>query len=217
MIPIIIQDNFFKYPEKVLKLCNSCNFDKSTNGSWPGLRSINLHQIDYNFFKIFHSKVFSILYPYNHSKLEYSAGTVFQKINGNNYQNEGWIHNDPNEITIIVYLSKHEDCGTSFWEPKLFETNIHNEKKQNVYLNKLPKEEEPKYLKENNDQFTKILDVKSKFNRALIFDAKKFHSANKFNDPNDASDRLTLISFVDKLTIKGDGFKLGTLESMRID
>jgi len=217
MIPIIIEDNFFKDPKKVLKLCDECDFEKSSDGRWPGVRSKLLHKINLDFFKIFHSKIFALLYPYHYQHIDYAALSSFQKVDGNTYKNEGWVHTDPGEITAIVYLSKHEDCGTSFWESKLFEAPIHNDKKESIYLNKLPKQEELKYLNENNNQFTKILDVKSKFNRAIIFDAKKLHSASKFTDMSAESERTTLISFINGIKVKNDVFKSGVLESKRVD
>ncbi len=134
------------------------------------IRSKLLHKVDVDFFKIFHSKIFALIYPYHYQHIEYAAYSSFQKVDGDTYKNEGWVHTDPGEITAIVYLSKHEDCGTSFWESKSFEAPIHNDKKENVYLNKLPKEEELKYLKGDSSKIREELNWKPEYTFETLMD-----------------------------------------------
>tara|TARA_R100001591_G_scaffold104837_1_gene112638 strand:+ start:901 stop:1554 length:654 start_codon:yes stop_codon:yes gene_type:complete len=217
MIPTIIVDNFFTNPNKVLEIYKNCQFGTAGDGSWPGERSKPLHETHFEFFQFLHKKIFTIIYPGDHEFFDYNATTHFQRVNGDKYFNEGWVHNDPNEITAIVYLSEHENCGTSFWERKEYQELIHIDKKEQVYLNKLSFDEEKKFLEENNNQFKKNLDVNSKFNRLILFDAKKFHSANSFYDEKIKGPRLTLITFIDTLNIRGKTLKSPILENLRID
>jgi hypothetical protein len=215
MIPTLIVDNFFKDPKKILDLSNKCSFLKDTEGRWPGKRTNLLHEVNNNFFQLFHKKIFSLLYPNFYEKLTWSAGTYFHKINGKEHDHEGWVHNDSSEFTAIVYLSDHEDCGTSLWEPKDFHRNLNEDKKNLMYQNKISNFEGMAYLKENNNQFKKILTVQSKFNRLLVFDSKAYHSAEKFTDPNCEQDRLTLITFVFDFRSPEINLKYPILECMR--
>jgi hypothetical protein len=216
MIPTLIVDNFFQNPKKILALLNECYFLKDPEGKWPGERSEPLHETHSNFFEFFHKKIFSLLYPNLYEKIIWNASTYFQKINGEERDHEGWVHNDSGEFTAIVYLSDHEDCGTSLWEPKKFHRNLNEDYKKMMYQNKISNVEGIPYLKENNDQFKKILTVPSKFNRLLVFDSKAYHSAEKFTDPNCEQDRLTLITFCFSFSSPEISLKYPILECMRI-
>lgn len=217
MIPTLIVDNFFKNPEKVLNLSNKCSFEKDPEGKWPGTRSNFLHNINYNFFNLFHKKIFALLYPNNFQDITFTASTTFQKIDGKVYNNDGWVHNDPCELTAIVYLSHHNDCGTSLWEPKLYETAINSEQKIKFHKEELSSVDAKSFLEENNSLFNKTLTIKSKFNRLLLFDSRIYHSAEKFYDPNFTNDRLTIISFIDNFKGNTNNLKNPLLESMRLE
>jgi hypothetical protein len=199
--PTICLDNFFNNPLKVVEFSKTLEFFKDDKGTWPGQRSKALHEIDLNFFNSFGSKVMSILYP-NIEKITYNCSLVFQKIS-NTYINEGWVHNDPNDLTCIVYLSSHKNCGTSIYDSKkVCSSFVNTEKKENMYIKNLLSEEK-KYLTENNNQFEETIIIKSKFNRVLMFDAAQFHAAQKFLEDNISEDRLTLIGFFNNIYFPG--------------
>ena len=193
--PTICLDNFFNDPFKVLNFSKTLEFFKDKEGAWPGERTRHLHEIDFNFFNYFGSKVMSILYP-NVKELKFNCSLSFQKIQ-NSYTNNGWVHSDIgcSDFTCIVYLSHHKNCGTSIYDQKKLgcsELNTKNKKEsytKNLFL------KEDKYLEENNNQFEESIIIKSKFNRLIIFDSAQFHSAQKFTEKDILEERLTLIGF----------------------
>jgi hypothetical protein len=213
IIPTIILDNFFRYPEKIVDFAKSLNYAESNDGRWPGKRSGLIHEIDPIFFNEFCRKVMKTLWPVEGDNFFYQCNLMFQSI-PNVYPNDGWIHQDSDQITAIVYLSKHKECGTSIFEPRFHKTTFANttEKKQ-IYINKDFKNEK-KLLKENNEQYEETISVKSRFNRIIIFDSNQIHSAQKFLEKDISDDRLTLIGFFNN--IHGNGIKFHASENNRI-
>lgn len=218
MTPTIVTDNFLKYPNKLLEFSKQCTFSKDSIGKWPGERSDHLHNIDNNLFSFLHKKIFSILYPEHYENIVYLASSCFQKINGNNYNHEGWVHNDDCLLTVILYLSNHNNCGTSLWEPKQFiKEPINSKEKEKMYKGEITTKDGLPYLKENNNLFNKTLTINSKFNRLLIFDSKTYHSAESFKDVNCDEDRLTFISFIHNFHHPKTNLKNPILENIRLD
>ena len=70
------------------------------------------------------------------------------------------------------------------------------------------------HLKNNNDQFEETINIKSKFNRFIMFDAAQFHAAQKFTENNVAEDRLTLIGFFNNIYFPG--IKYNGIEHKRL-
>ena len=197
--PTMSLDNFFEDPDKIVKFANSFEFKQDPNGKWPGKRTDLLHVLDPVFFNFFSAKVLSILYPMNFGDMSYKVRLYFQKIS-NDHVNNGWIHTDySSEVTAIVYLSKHKECGTSLFKCKNPYPKILNVlEKEKTYLNKDFKEEK-KYLDENNNQFEETISLKSRYNRLVMFDSSEFHAAQKFKENNVKEDRMTLIGFFDSI------------------
>jgi hypothetical protein len=195
--PTICIDDFFEDPLSVKNFADTLNFKKNPEGRWPGERTEFLHNINNEFFNFTTKKVMSILFPMNYKKLTWKASQMFQRINGNIYNNFGWVHTDHEEFTSIIFLSNHKQCGTSlFKKKKIMSKVINSEFKQEYYKNtEKIKTEEEKYLKENNDQFEKTLTLNSRFNRLILFDSSNFHAAEKYGEEKINEDRLTLITF----------------------
>jgi hypothetical protein len=203
--PFICVDNFFEDPLKVKEFAYSLKYFKSPEGRWPGLRTEYMHEVNYNFFNYTTKKIISLIYPINSRDATWFAEQTFQRIPGNLFKNKGWIHTDANyEFTAIIYLSDHKNCGTSIYKPKnLGAVPINEQRKRERYLNinEKTEKEEKEFLKENNDQFEKTLEVPSIFNRLIIFDAANFHAAENFHNENIKEDRLTLITFFKNIQI----------------
>lgn len=208
--PTICLDNFFNDPLKVVEFSKTIEFFKDKEGEWPGERTRPLHEIDINFFNFVSCKILSILYP-NISSFKFNCGLFFQKIQ-NNFSNSGWIHSDINvsDFTCIIYLSSHKNCGTSIYDQKKLGCYpLNNENKKEVYTKNLFLEEN-KYLEENNNQFEESINIKSKFNRLIMFDSAQFHSAQRFTEKNVLEERLTLIGFFSNIyfpNIKQNGIQ----------
>ena len=222
LIPTLVFDNFFNYPDKIVEFANSLDYDETANESWddgaaakglyPGVRSKNLLEIDSHFFNYVNFKLLASLYPSPQLQVSYNATTMFQKISSL-YTQKGWVHQDVgHDLTFIVYLSKHKECGTSIFEPKTHSMHkIHSDKKNKNYKNKQFNDDH--YLNENNSKFEETINIKSRFNRMIALDSQHFHAAQKFIESNIEEDRLTLISFVSN--IKGN-MKFNAVENRRI-
>ena len=203
--PTIVLDNFFDDPIKVIQFAKSLEYYQDSEGKWPGERTKELHEVDNYFFEQCGYKILSVLYP-TIKKISFNCALLFQKIS-KEYKNQGWIHQDGNyDFTAIVYLSQHNECGTSlFNSKKIFSKILNTENKKNTYLNK-NFQEEIKYLNENNNQFTETVKINSKFNRLIMFDSSQYHSAQKFIENNIEEDRLTLIGFFKDIYFPGIKF-----------
>jgi|TARA_X000001036_G_scaffold409457_1_gene420568 arsenate reductase-like glutaredoxin family protein len=217
IFPTLIVDNFFSDPYKIKTISDKLNFKKDPNGEWPGERSEQLHKVNFNLFNFINLKILSLLYPKDHHQINFTASSTFQKISKERYPHEGWVHKDnPSEITAIVYLSKHKNCGTSLWKAKDFFVPNNMDDKKYYYKKDTFDEEQLKFLKEHNNNYEKILEVDSLFNRVLIFDSNHPHSANNFVDLNVDDDRLTLITFIKKLQINNEPLKYPITECNRL-
>jgi len=193
-------DNFFEEPNKILEFSNTLNYKKDIYGKWPGERTENTFDINKEFFIWTTKKIMTLFYPMNLDNFEWSASQYFQKIDGNVYKNNGWIHFDKEaEFTAIIYLSKHKNCGTNIYSPKSFNSEpIHVAEKEKNYKNINIKNN--KYLIENNERYEKNISFSSKFNRLIFFDGCQPHAAEKFSEENINEDRLTLITFFHYIT-----------------
>jgi len=199
--PTIVVDNFFDNPEKIIEVSKKFTFKKHPQGRWPGERCDDISILDNKMFNWINYKIVRLLYPMNHEQMGWKAMQYFQRIDGNVYNTEGWVHSDsPDEFTAIIYLSNHKNCGTSLFSKKTFFNSVsHLKEKQDMYLNKDVKNG-LKGLKINNDQFEKTLTIKSKFNRLVLFDANQFHAADSFTEKeNENEERFTLITFFSSL------------------
>ena len=50
IFPVTSINNFFKEPDEVVKFANSLKYTKPKEGIYPGVRTENLHKVDYAFF-----------------------------------------------------------------------------------------------------------------------------------------------------------------------
>lgn len=220
LFPSICVENFFKNPRDIVNFSKKLNFTKDPLGRWPGTRSDYLHLINNDFFVYVITKIISILYPIEYKNMNWIAESYFQKVSGDSNTGEGWIHQDiEREITSIIYLSEHENCGTSIYKKNkehIFPKYNENLKiKQEYYFNN--KKFDVTYfngLKNNNFNYKKIVDFNSIFNNCVIFDSSNYHAANNFYDKNIKEDRLTLVTFFSSL--KHNNLKYSISELNRV-
>ena len=200
LYPITCVDNFFDNPDDIKNYAKTLDYNYSKEGKWPGERRNYLHEINFNFFNWCSEKILSIYFPQIHECLEWSAKMQFQKINGSEYDHEGWVHKDnsDNEFTSIIYLSKESNCGTSIYKQKLDNFIPNGKEKQKGYLNK---KTNLKSLKETNNKFEKTITFNSIYNRIILFDGGYLHGADNFGK----EERLTLITFFSNVRIKNSG------------
>ena len=225
LYPSIVVDDFFKDPDSIVNFASKLTYYKDEEGRWPGSRTKGLHENHQSFFDYVNAKILSIVYANdmnycNDVKLQ--ASTSFQKIPGERYPNTGWIHKDPEDITAIIYLSKHKGCGTSLCKKISFDEGILGQgeltdEKIKFYKKENYDSNEKKYLQSNNQNFKKTLTVDSEYNRLFLFDSHNWHCAESFNDENVKEDRLTLISFISYVYFDNKKVRYPIVESRRLD
>ncbi len=217
--PTVIVDDFFDNPQKVRNFSNKLEYEKDPEGRWPGERTKGLHEIDYNFFNHVHLKILSVLYPNDFRKINYSASSCFQKISAKRHMNPGWIHKDVgSEITGIIYLSDHKNCGTSLWKNKnFFDTDNTMVEKRKFNKSESYNKNEKDILTKHNNNFKSIMKVDSIFNRLVLFDSHHHHSAENFLDKDVKDDRLTLVTFIEKIIFNDKALHYPLIECRRLD
>ena len=208
-IPLTILDNFLDNPQNIKDWGLSLPFEPIEEmAAYPGSRSPLLDDISPIFNKFYSRKILSLFY--NQIPTSYRAYTVFQLIE--DYEDTGWIHQDSPHtfFTSILYLTEETDtdCGTSLYElnsTKHFPINssqdfnlVSNATNNHHITKKLTPQESINKKSWEKANFTKIHNIKDKFNRLICFPADSFHSANNLS-PKNKSPRLTLITFFSKI------------------
>jgi hypothetical protein len=202
--PTLCVDNFFINPYEIKKYALSLDYNHPKEGHYPGKRTEALHKINSDFHTLITTKILKLLYPMNTDDLTWAAKSYFQKIDGNIYSQSGWVHQDPDEFTVLIYLSHHKNCGTSIFSSKDINSKIiNNQSRVEVHLKASLENkkigEDSKELISNNSQFEKTITFNSKFNRLILFDSSHYHAAEKFNEIGINEDRLTLIIFFESI------------------
>ncbi len=215
--PTLIVDNFLNDPIAVKNFALKQEYKLSQDGIWPGERTDFLHLINRNLFNSITTKIMTLLYPYEtfYGNKEWNALCNFQKIKSQ-VTNTGWTHHDGDkEFTAIIYLSFHNNCGTSICEPKNFcNHTLYEKEKKQMFLNNDKKM--IKYQKENNDNFIDTININSKFNRLLLFDAFNYHRVNQFEEKDVSEERLTLICFFSNIKNIKNNIKTPIPSSRRV-
>jgi hypothetical protein len=197
VIPTTIVDGFLNNPDAIREYALKQDFFSDPNHKFPGKRSKPLHEINPEFFKYVNNKFLKL---FGFDTYSFTSTSHFQLVD-DNYK-AGWVHHDPNLITIVTYLNKtpNKDSGTVIYSQKTEGFgNIHTDKKEGVYKGVMAEEEAEQYRLENNNRFQEEIIVKNKFNRLLAFDSNLFHGVQDFSN---GEPRLTLISFVTSLEVK---------------
>jgi len=202
-IPVTIVDDFLENPNSIRNWALSLPFDSDPNNRWPGKRTQELSTINPNLNRYLSNKILSLFYP--KIPLDYTITNNFQL--KEKFIGSGWIHQDSNPITCILYLSEPKDSeneGTSMFKLKhnrYFpiespeEGNLMmNYRSKHYKNNALSKEELDLKQEYENNAFEKTLSIPCKFNRLLCFDGTYWHSTN--GSTKEINHRLTLVSFI---------------------
>jgi hypothetical protein len=206
-VPITIINNFFDNPFSVKNWASTLEYNSSLSNQWPGERTKCLSEINYRFYSYVNRKVLSLFFE-DYNSIDYKCTLYFQKLN--KYNGTGWIHQDPNLYTFIIYLSDNNNlnCGTSLYKLKNNRYyRFENEQESFFDINEQQKHHKERNIneeillkKQQADQFSyeKVLDIPDHFNKLIVFPSEQFHSANFLGDSS--SSRMTLIGFVYNLT-----------------
>ena len=213
LYPNLQVHNVFRQPDQVVEYAKSLEYIQDPEGRWPGKRSKFVHVLNYDLFNMVCKRTLAVLYPMNYHHMRFKAHSQFQTIPAAHAGGEGWIHQDIySQITCIIYLSHHDNCGTNLYIPEnevmrpTFEKNNSesfdvNKIKETHYLQNKPFDDTYyKALKINNSNYIKTTSFNSIYNSMVVFDGHTHHNANGFVDSNCPGDRLTLVTFFDDIT-----------------
>jgi hypothetical protein len=208
-IPITIIDDFLENPKTLRDYALKLNYTPNPDSTWPGTRSDSIDVLNPGLFRYLSYKILSLFVPVRKGPEILNTGFKCQM----NFQiieseGSGWIHQDPNIFTSILYLNDEKDstnCGTSLYSLKpniVFpylsqdDINLSLQRIDHYKTGKISKDLETQKNHFNKKTYDKLLDIPNKFNRLISFSSEMFHSANlysnSFNTP-----RLTLICFWD--------------------
>ena len=201
-IPTIIIDNFFETPSVIRNWALSLDYlvckDHPAKGNWPGKRSSHLlHELDYHFHQRLCSKLIDYLPGY--TSFERFEST-FHLCTGN--YDCGWVHRDSEQFGIggMVYLNESytNGCGTILYDVPENDDRVGytEDFKSNVLTDdESVRAEGNKIIREKNKPFTSNTVCEARYNRCLLFDGQKYHSAGDFFGDNITNGRLTLVFF----------------------
>ncbi len=202
LVPVTACDDFFVNPDAMRKYALSLEYQK-TCGDWPGERSSPLHEVDYDLFCSVNNRIMNLFFS-SVEECEYTARTYFQKIK--NIYSEGWVHQDNNLLTAIIYLNPQPplNTGTSIYNLKkdsLYYSPKEMHVKKQSYTTAENKKEADVALLKNNSIFEETINISNVYNRLVVFDAQQFHAAQQLGVGEENYERLTLVSFFTKAPV----------------
>tara|TARA_Y100000004_G_scaffold196469_1_gene266581 strand:+ start:1406 stop:2056 length:651 start_codon:yes stop_codon:yes gene_type:complete len=201
MYPTTIVEDFFSDPDAIVKYSENLEYTPSPNGSWPGVRSKHIAELDFNLFQHIGDKIYSLFYPQSPDR--WSLDMWFQLITPYHEDkwhpsNRGWIHRDMYcNFGGIIYLTKdpEKDTGTSIYKEALgysYQPKNETDIKKNHYLGYDVSEDElSEAWQRNQSQYLQTVSVENVYNRMLLFNPKVFHGVKTFG----TKPRLTIAFF----------------------
>ena len=205
--PVIIVDNFFKYPHDVREMALEMEYYPSDIGTYSGVRTESLHNSHPNFFRSVCQK---ILDCYSIKYVNYSA-TMHFHLTGQEFGSSGWVHTDAarefeTAMASIVYLNTDNnsiDNGTCLYKIKNLNKDDENIKLMKKSFITSVDNEEAKT--EHNQNYTPTVKVGNMFNRLIGYDSRNPHAGSTYYGDDKETSRLTLLTFFHKI-VTPDGF-----------
>jgi len=199
-LPTMVIDNFYEDPDVWREFALRQEYFKGERGSWPGLRSKMLHELDENIFRVTMRKLLMVVRQYGFTHFD-ELQTTFQHID--NTYGRGWVHDDDPRLNIagLIYLNKDAPLGSGtviYQDQDDFNGEQYSQLFMDDVLLSTPEERETfaKYRQEQVAHFTKSIEIESVYNRCIIFDPRNWHSAEKFFGENFVDSRLTQVFFI---------------------
>lgn len=216
-IPTLCVDDFYSNPKQIRDFALSLDYNKLP-GNYPGERTNNLHRINRSFFDSFCSRLFSILFDYDYTRIEWTVSTYFQKIYPYSQEkqsklNTGWQHVDIEYAASgVIYLNEISDLdsGTSFYRLKNTNTqeNLDYTLRDILYSNKeIDYDEYMNSIKKHDSKFEKTAEFKNVFNRMIMYQSDIYHKESNFF-ANTFEPRLTQVFFISDLTCEKESVPL---------
>lgn len=202
-------DNFFTDPNIIRTWGLSLPKNPSPTGSWPGLRSASLHDINEEVHITLILKILSSYFDLKFTDVSWdNASIMFHETtphdrNNNNVVNQGWIHNDRGcELAGLIYLTPdaNPEAGTSLFNIKkdrqqdFLHFTRHVEKHAFYKGENIKQDDYVRALTEHNSFFYEKTRFGNIYNRMIMYDSNEYHRANSINTGKDS--RLTLVFFI---------------------
>ena len=194
-LPLTVVDNFFETPTLVRNFALQQEFFKGDRGNWPGIRTKFLDELDINFINTIHDKLLNYI-PRNYKGFQHLEAT-FQLID-ETYK-RGWVHNDDPKWNVagIIYLNNDkpkQDCGTTFYDDRDTSNDGDHSKEYCDDVNDNKGQNEDVRDKVNSRWVPSML-AENRWNRCVISDSTRWHSAGRFFGHSKDTSRLTLVFF----------------------
>ena len=198
-LPTMVFDSFYEDPDLVREFALDQHFFKGERGSWPGLRTELMHNINRPFFEMVMRKLLIALKDCGVTEfLELQTG--FQIIEES--YGRGWVHDDDPKLNVagVIYLNPDSPLGsgTVIYEDQ---ADFDGDKYTKIFMNDVlvatPEERKQydKYRQEQIAHFKPTVTIESVYNRCIIFDPRNWHSAESFFGDTVHTGRLTQVFF----------------------
>jgi hypothetical protein len=207
LFPVVIVDDFLENPDKIRDIALNTQY-LHNDGSYPGKRTLPLHEINQELQNYLANKFFSVFYDF-FSPINWVIKITFQLIEPYDESkesafNKGWIHTDSDNVLAgVLYLTPNPDLemGTSIYMPKkeIKESGLKGIqlKKHELYRYGLKQNDYENEINKFNNNFVETVNVKNIYNRLIAFDCNCWHAAQNFKSENEP--RLTALFFVSLL------------------
>lgn len=196
-------EGFFENPDRVRDYALQLEFYKSSDGAWPGKRTLDLKEISLDYYNYFCDKIYSLLPEFDNDQytldLRFQLVETFENKKGS-LKNRGIIHEDQCPYAGLVYLTPNieKECGTSLFELKDQErffkySGIQTISMKKYYCENID-EDFDQYSINNDYCFEETTRFNNIYNRMIGYDGNVFHRANSFYST--VGPRLTQVFFI---------------------
>ena len=208
--PLLVIDNFVADPEKLVRRALNKQF-VTQSSYYPGVRT----EGPLGYQQLFQQQLKALLFEYFHlqgrslkfSMCRYSLVTTPAEKLGFLQRIPHFDSTNGNALASVHYLFKASLGGTAFYRHRQTGFEYIDESRKERYLKALEAEKDgpnappPAYIDGDTALFEQIGKQDGVFNRVLIYRRNSLHSGdiskNFVPDPNPATGRLSLNSFID--------------------
>lgn len=203
LLPTLVVDNFFESPVLWREFALAQEYFKGDRGTWPGIRTKYIQDLDPELYEVFEHKLLSYLPNIKgFSKIE----ATFQIIDGS--WGNGWVHDDnpEHDVAGVVFLNPNPPKGTG---NTVYKQSIDPNADQfiEMFIQDMDPDFDHSTLQKYRDQqrayFVPSVVTENRFNRCIIFDPRQWHSADNFFGTTLEDSRLTLVFFCNRIERHG--------------
>ena len=215
-----VVDDFFDNPDLIREFALSLDYKPDEGGRWPGVRSEQLHIIDYELFMSIMLKIMSIYTDFAYQNVEWqNASIMFHKIKdtGDKETNKGWIHIDNDyQLAGLCYLNpgvQDINYGTSIYKRKqdvnFMPFERHYYKHMFIKGNEVDMEAYKKSLKDYNARYNETIRIGNVYNRMITYSAPEHHTLNGIPE---GEERLTMLLFMNGISPENNRFPINRIK-----